>query len=336
MQADPCVSSNALRLVQVESWVPPVRFCFFRVFFIVKLSGVITIDKSDTHAKVKVRDLRSQRSKQILPQFGCFQTVTPVWIHTIPFVSLSGHFVVVTWYLMHIAEDIDIPQLHSLLLSQIIHPFRGHWCTAAVFSIAESDYTSLQRTLIYWSCIQYCWVRLYIPSEDIDILQLYLVLLSQTIHPFRGHWYTAAVFSIAESDYTSLQRTLIYWSCIQYCWVRLYIPSEDIDILQLYLVLLSQTIHPFRGHWYTAAVFSIAESDYTSLQRTLIYWSCIQYCWVRLYIPSEDIDILQLYLVLLSQTIHPFRGHWYTAAVFSIAESDYTSLQRTLIYCSCI
>ena len=33
--------------------------------------------------KVKVRGQRSrsQRSKQILTQFGCFQTVTPVWIH---------------------------------------------------------------------------------------------------------------------------------------------------------------------------------------------------------------------------------------------------------------
>ena len=29
MQADPCVSSNAPRLVQVEIRVTPVRFCFF-------------------------------------------------------------------------------------------------------------------------------------------------------------------------------------------------------------------------------------------------------------------------------------------------------------------
>ena len=33
--------------------------------------------------KVKVRGQRSrsQRSKQILPQFGCYRTVIPVWIH---------------------------------------------------------------------------------------------------------------------------------------------------------------------------------------------------------------------------------------------------------------
>ena len=50
---------------------------------IMKLSGVITIDRSDAMQKVKVRGQRSrsQRSKQILSQFGRFWTVTPVWIH---------------------------------------------------------------------------------------------------------------------------------------------------------------------------------------------------------------------------------------------------------------
>ena len=43
-----------------------------------KFSGVISIYKSDVHAKV--RRSRSQQSKQTLPQLGCFQTVSPVWI----------------------------------------------------------------------------------------------------------------------------------------------------------------------------------------------------------------------------------------------------------------
>ena len=50
---------------------------------IMKFPGVITIDKCDVHAKVKVRGQRSrsQTSKQISPQFGSFWTVTPLWIH---------------------------------------------------------------------------------------------------------------------------------------------------------------------------------------------------------------------------------------------------------------
>ena len=48
--------------------------------FIMKFSGVITIDKSDVHAKGQ-----GQRSKvkvtEVMTPFSCFWTVTPVWIH---------------------------------------------------------------------------------------------------------------------------------------------------------------------------------------------------------------------------------------------------------------
>ena len=45
-----------------------------------KISGVITNDRSDVHAKSQ-----GQRTKvkvtEVKTQFSCFQTVTPVWIH---------------------------------------------------------------------------------------------------------------------------------------------------------------------------------------------------------------------------------------------------------------
>ena len=45
-----------------------------------KFSEVITIDKSDDHAKVNVRGERSmsQRSKQMFPSFDRFRTVTQI------------------------------------------------------------------------------------------------------------------------------------------------------------------------------------------------------------------------------------------------------------------
>ena len=48
---------------------------------ITKFSGDITIDKTDGYAKGRGQRSRSQRSKQMLPQFGDFRTVTLVLIH---------------------------------------------------------------------------------------------------------------------------------------------------------------------------------------------------------------------------------------------------------------
>ena len=48
---------------------------------IMKFSEVITMDKSDVHAKGQGQRSRSQRSKQILTQIERFRTLTPVWIH---------------------------------------------------------------------------------------------------------------------------------------------------------------------------------------------------------------------------------------------------------------
>ena len=47
------------------------------------VSGVITIDKSDVHAKVQGQrsKVKVTKLKKKLPLFGRFPTVTPVWIH---------------------------------------------------------------------------------------------------------------------------------------------------------------------------------------------------------------------------------------------------------------
>ena len=62
---------------------PAVCYTFFAMFLSLYHHEVITSDRSDVMQKVKVRGqrLRLQRSKQILPQFGHFRTLTPVWIH---------------------------------------------------------------------------------------------------------------------------------------------------------------------------------------------------------------------------------------------------------------
>ena len=56
-----------------------VCYTFFTMFLSLYHHEVITSDRSDVMQKVKVRGQRwrSQRSKQILPQFGHFWTLTP-------------------------------------------------------------------------------------------------------------------------------------------------------------------------------------------------------------------------------------------------------------------
>ena len=44
-------------------------------------SGAIDTNRGNVHAKDQGQKSRSQRSKQILPQFEHVHTVTPVWIH---------------------------------------------------------------------------------------------------------------------------------------------------------------------------------------------------------------------------------------------------------------
>ena len=68
------------RYISIHPSVKPFSLSsFYRIFM--KFSGVIT--KGTSMQKVKIRSQRSssQRSKQILHQFGLFQTITPVWIH---------------------------------------------------------------------------------------------------------------------------------------------------------------------------------------------------------------------------------------------------------------
>ena len=48
---------------------------------IMKFSGVNTINISDVHTKGQGQRSRSDKSKQILPSFGRFRTITPVPIH---------------------------------------------------------------------------------------------------------------------------------------------------------------------------------------------------------------------------------------------------------------
>ena len=45
------------------------------------MKNYITIDKSDVYANGQNQRSKSERSKQILPQFESFRTVSPVWIY---------------------------------------------------------------------------------------------------------------------------------------------------------------------------------------------------------------------------------------------------------------
>ena len=56
--------------------------------------------------KIRYQRSRSQRWKQILPQFGCFQTVTPVWIHR---------------QLWNDAQSLKWHRRGTLLFSKVIH-----------------------------------------------------------------------------------------------------------------------------------------------------------------------------------------------------------------------
>ena len=52
-----------------------------RLFVTHLSSGAIDTDRGNVHAKDQGQKSRSQRSKQILPQFEHVRTVTPVWIY---------------------------------------------------------------------------------------------------------------------------------------------------------------------------------------------------------------------------------------------------------------
>ena len=71
-----------------------VCYTFFTMFLSLYHHEVITSDRSDVMQKVKVRGQRwrSQRSKQILPQFGHFWTLTPFLIHRWLSYDAQQHF----------------------------------------------------------------------------------------------------------------------------------------------------------------------------------------------------------------------------------------------------
>ena len=77
-------SCNQAALWMVLSIFLSITQCFCHCI-IMKFSGImksgITIDKSEVRAKGQGQRSRSQRWKQILPQFGHCRTLTPVWIH---------------------------------------------------------------------------------------------------------------------------------------------------------------------------------------------------------------------------------------------------------------
>ena len=78
-----------------------------------EFSNVITINISDVNEKFTVggERPRSQMSKQILPQFGCLQTVTPVWIDS---------------WLRNDAENLKWLRRDTILFSRSPIKFQGH------------------------------------------------------------------------------------------------------------------------------------------------------------------------------------------------------------------
>ena len=68
-------------------------------------SGVIDTDRGNIHAKGEGQKSRSQRSKQILPQYGQVQTITPVWIHI---------------WLTNYAQSLKQPRKCALLFFKVI------------------------------------------------------------------------------------------------------------------------------------------------------------------------------------------------------------------------
>ena len=73
----PSSSKNTSVRPSVRPSVTPFSQCSCHRI-IMKYSGDITTNQRDVHAKGQGQRSRSQRSKQILPQFGRFQTVTRV------------------------------------------------------------------------------------------------------------------------------------------------------------------------------------------------------------------------------------------------------------------
>ena len=64
-------------VVNWQNWL----FTLFHQSRSVLSPNPIDTDRGNVHAKGQGQKSRSQRSKQILPQFGQVRTVTPVWIH---------------------------------------------------------------------------------------------------------------------------------------------------------------------------------------------------------------------------------------------------------------
>ena len=124
-QLRPSSSNNTSFRLSVGPSVTPFWQCFCHRI-ILKISGVITIGRSDVHAKGQVQkrcpivfqghpsNFKVTRLKKssILTQIGHFRTVTPVWIHQ---------------WLWNDAQSLKQHRRGALLFSKVIHQIsRSH------------------------------------------------------------------------------------------------------------------------------------------------------------------------------------------------------------------
>ena len=109
---------------------------------------------SMTKVQVKSQRSMSQRSKQILPQFGCFRTVTPVWIHQWLWnnaQSLKLHrrgallFFKVIYSNIKVTHDKKIADFDQIIQLCLVYPDvrLTHWC------LSVSKYRSANFLLCY-------------------------------------------------------------------------------------------------------------------------------------------------------------------------------------------
>ena len=116
-----------------------------------RLSGVITIDRCDIHAKGKVQRsmVNAKRSEQILHKFGNFRTASPVWIRR--WLRDDAH----STNIFNLDSNGEFPDPNSSLNS----PMVMFWCTkldvACVLNYLDSDGADFE----VWE-----WIKFFIPK----------------------------------------------------------------------------------------------------------------------------------------------------------------------------
>ena len=110
---------------------------------IMKFSGVVTIYKRDVHAKGQDRRQRSksQRSKQILPKFECFRTVTRMYINRFLCNNRQSYRSALLFF--KVIRLISRSQGKEVLISTRIRRFRTG-TTVSIYRLLRHDAHSLK------------------------------------------------------------------------------------------------------------------------------------------------------------------------------------------------